>query len=722
MSDKEFIDKTNEAISELVYNKTELQKAYNYYNGKRDPEQFRYLEENFGIGSPTSVEFTPLLKKHVDALVGEYLGTPILPKISCKDSDTISNITREKQLQITQGIVRFLKDHLNNSLLSFIDGKDITDKSIKQQLDKIIQDIDQSFISQYEIAAQNLIQYIMQSRETDLMTKLRQLLTDLLITGYTFFRVKSSASNTNIEIEVLNPLNTFVDRNPESPYVKNSYRCVVRYWMTKSQILAKYGKELSKSDVEDLTDKWKNHQGTATYMRTYMDTVSHNEVQEECYVPGYPDNEYITKRHEMIPVYDVEWLETDDNFKMKRYNTIRIGEEIFILRGEDKKAIRSKDNPNFCTLSVNGVYFLNRSQQPYSLILKCAHLQDRYDLLIYYRDNLIANSGTSGTIMDMSLLPVNLGVQWPERLQKWLAYKKAGIQLIDTAQEGRNDNGNAPINTIFNGFDDTLKSQAVQAIEMAIQSVEQTTSSITGVFRERLNGIEQRDAVTNIKQGVANSFIVTKHYFQQMDLIACEMLLDSLNQAKITWKNGKTGTIILGDKYQQIFTALPEHFTLTDYDIHVISSTQVMEDLQTLKQMIPEFVKSQALAPDIIFEALTAKSLTDLKYKVKKAMQIQKEENNQIMQLQQQLEEAQQQLQQMQQELQKSQQKVQQLDESRLKLEQEKIQLDYQVNWYKAQTDRTFRDRQMDVEEKRTEVEIAQLRDGNPYNDQIKNM
>ena len=92
------------------------------------------------------------------------------------------------------------------------------------------------------------------------------------------------------------------------------------------------------------------------------------------------------------------------------------------------------------------------------------------------------------------------------------------------------------------------------------------------------------------------------------------------------------------------------------------------------------------------------------------------------MQLQQQLEEAQQQLQQLQGELQKSQQKVQQLDEQRLKLEQEKIQLDYQVNWFKAQTDRTFRDRQMTVEEKRTEVEIAQLRDGNPYNDQIKNL
>lgn len=724
MSDKELIDKTDEAIAELVYDKYELQKAYNYYNGKRDPEQFRYLEENFGLGSPTAVEFTPLLKKHVDALVGEYLGTPILPKVSCKDSGTISNITREKQLQITQGIVKFLKEHLSNSILQFIDGKDITDKAVKQQLDKIIQEIDQSFVSQYEIAAQNIIQYIMQSRETDLLTKLRQLLTDLLITGYTFFRVKSSHSGTNIEIEVLNPLNTFIDRNPESPYVKNSYRAVVRYWMTKSQILAKYGKEISKEDLKDLKDKWYDSDGAAVYRRTYGDscTVVAHEENAENPLPGYPDNEYSARRFQLIPVYDVEWLETDDDFVMQRYNTIRIGQDIYILRGKDDKVIRSKDNPKFCSLTINGVYFLNRNQQPYSLILKCAHLQDRYDLLNYYRDALIANSGTAGVIMDMSLLPNNLGVKWPERVQKWLAYKKAGIMWVDSTQEGRNDNGNAPLNTIFNGFDETLKAPAIQAIELAIQSVEQTTSSITGVFRERLNGIEQRDAVTNIKQGVANSYIVTKHWFQQMDLVTCEILLGSLNQAKVTYKKGLTGTIILGDRYQQIFTALPEHFTVTDYDIHVISSSEVMEDLQTIKTLVPELVKLQAITPDIIVEALTSKSLTDLKYKIQKAMKIQKEENNQIGQLTQQLEEAQQQLQQMQGELQKSQQKVQQLDEKRLMLEQEKINLDYQVNWLKANTDKTYKERQMDVEEKRTEIELMQLNDGNPYNDKVKDV
>ena len=490
--------------------------------------------------------------------------------------------------------------------------------------------------------------------------------------------------------------------------------------MSKSQILAKYGKEISREDLRRLKDEWRADDSAAVYRRVYGDTCTVvNEDQNHETIPGYPDNEYSAHRFQLIPVYDVEWIETDDDFVMQRYNTIRIGEEIYILRGLDKTVMRSKDNPNFCSLSVNGVYFLNRSQQPYSLILKCAHLQDRYDLLNYYRDNLIANSGTAGVIMDMSLLPTNLGVKWPERVQKWLAYKKGGIMWIDSSQEGRNDGQQAP-NQIYNGFDDTLKAQAVQAIELAIQSVEQTTSSITGVFRERLNGIETRDAVTNIKQGVANSYIVTRHYFQQMDLITCEILLDSLNQAKVTYKKGLTGTIILGDKYQQIFTALPEYFTVTDYDIHITASSEVMEDLQTIKAIIPEFVKSQQMDPDIIFEALTSKSLTDLKYKVKKAVQVRKEENNQLQQLQEKLEETSQQAQQLQQELQKAQQKIESLDEQRLGLEQQKMQLEYKVNWLKAQSDSTYKDRQMDIEEKRTEIELAQLHDGNPYNDKIR--
>lgn len=723
MTKEELIEKTDKAITELVYSKYDLQKAYNYYNGVRDADQFRYLEEVYGANTPTTLHFTPLIKKHIDALIGEYLGTPIIPKIFCKDSETINNIDREKQLKIAKELRTYLQGHLKNSILNFVNGKNINDGLVEQQLKRIIEDINNSFISEYEIAAQNVIEYIMQSRDTDIMTVLRDLLLDLLITGYAFYRVEHTVGNNNIKIRALSPLNTFIDRNFESPYIKNSYRVVVRSWMSKSQILNKYGKDMTATDRKILEDKWSSIYDTSMYyvkMNEHSGIPCTNGLQADTEVtPGYPDSTSGTTQ-ELIPVYEVEWLETDKDFVMQRYETIRIGEEIYILKGKNDKVMRSKSNPSYCSLSVNGIYFLNRGTEPYSMVLACAHLQDQYDLLHFYRDNLIANSGTVGDWIDLTLIPAELGAELPERLIKWQAYKKQGIGLLDSSQEGRIAAGQAPLNTIFNGFDNTVKQQAIAAIQVAIDSIEQTTSSITGVFRERLNGIEQRDAVTNIKQGVNNSFIVTKQYYHQMDLIVNEMLLDCLNEAKIVYKNGLTGTIILGDKYQKIFTAMPEYFTLTDHDIRIITSSDIVKDLEQIKSVIPEFIKSGGLPPDIIIEAITCKSIPDLKYKIKKAIQIQKDENNQIQQLTKQVEELQNQLKQASEELQKAHQQVEKLNQAKLQLEQQEMQMKYQLEWFNANTDRQYKEDMAEEAKKRTSAEIAQMYDGNPYNDKVR--
>lgn len=723
MTKEELIEKTDKAIGDLVYSKYDLQKAYNYYNGVRDADQFRYLEEVYGANTPTALHFTPLIKKHVDALIGEYLGTPIIPKIFCKDSETINNIDREKQSKIAKELHKYLQGHLKNSILNFVNGKNINDGLVEQQLKRIIEDINNSFISEYEIAAQNVVEYIMQSRDTDIMTVLRDLLLDLLITGYAFYRVEHTVGNNNIKIRALSPLNTFIDRNFESPYIKNSYRVVVRSWMSKSQILNKYGKDMTASDRKLLEEKWGSIYDTSMYyvkMREHSGIPCTDGLQAGTEVtPGYPDSTSGTMQ-ELIPVFEVEWLETDKDFVMQRYETIRIGEEIYILKGKNDKVMRSKSNPSYCSLSVNGIYFLNRGNKPYSMVLACAHLQDQYDLLNFYRDNLIANSGTVGDWIDLTLIPAELGAELPERLIKWQAYKKQGMGLLDSSQEGRLANGQAPLNTIFNGFDNTVKQQAIDAIQVAIDSIEQTTSSITGVFRERLNGIEQKDAVTNIKQGVSNSYIVTKQYYHQMDLIVNEMLLDCLNEAKVVYKNGLTGTIILGDKYQKIFTAMPEYFTLTDHDIRIITSSDIVKDLEQIKAIIPEFVKSGGLPPDIIIEAITCKSIPDLKYKIRKAMQIQKDENNQIQQLTQQVEELQNQLKQASGELEKAQQQVEKLNQAKLQLEQQEMQMKYQLEWFNANTDRQYKEDMAEEARKRTSAELAQMYDGNPYNDKVR--
>ena len=159
MNKEEIIQKIDKAISDLVYEKKSLIKAYNYYHGHRDPDQFSHLESNYGIGTPTSVEFVPLVKKHIDILIGEYLSAPINPRISCKDSVTLSNIHRDKQLKIHTECAKVLKGVLENEIYSSLSGsKEKTqDGEILKQLKVLMEYIDTNFISEYEIAAQNIV-------------------------------------------------------------------------------------------------------------------------------------------------------------------------------------------------------------------------------------------------------------------------------------------------------------------------------------------------------------------------------------------------------------------------------------------------------------------------------------------------------------------------------------------------------------------------------------
>ena len=153
--EQKLIEKIDKAISELVYEKVQVIKAYNYYHGKRDPEQFRHLEENYGIGTPTSVEFIPLVRKHLDVLIGEYLSTPVLPRVSCKDSSTLEKIEKEKTADLNNKIFSDLKSKLKEAVFS--NNYQLNTKADEHRLNEFQESFDLKYMSNYEIAGQNIV-------------------------------------------------------------------------------------------------------------------------------------------------------------------------------------------------------------------------------------------------------------------------------------------------------------------------------------------------------------------------------------------------------------------------------------------------------------------------------------------------------------------------------------------------------------------------------------
>lgn len=386
------IRQINKAINELIYPKVALQKAYNYYHGQRDADQFRHIEENYGIGVPTGISFNPLVRPHIDRLVGEYLGLNPDLRITCKDEETISNILREKQLLISKELFSYLKKYLENNIIASIinDQETTVDPFIEDQLNKIKNNINDSFVSQYEIAAQNILQYLKQSKNIDLENKMNSLLTDLCITGTCYYRVRPSNSKDNIQFEVLNPINTFVEKNPNSNYLADSYRSVVRRYMSVEDIILEYHDYLKDEHIQKLKEENNSYiesDGPSYYIRGTSPEVAgvwnttHTGILGGLEThPLWPGETSRTNRYtypKMWTVYDVEWIEVDyKTGRQSRHEGTRIGEEIYITIGESENVIRTKDDPNKCRLSVNGIFFLDKNGDPNSMIIKTMDLQD----------------------------------------------------------------------------------------------------------------------------------------------------------------------------------------------------------------------------------------------------------------------------------------------------------------------------------------------------------
>ena len=197
--------------------------------------------------------------------------------------------------------------------------------------------------------------------------------------------------------------------------------------MTKEEVLNKYYDELTQEAVNSIMDMEAGMKSMSdTYVVRYTSGKSESQnasmrkgiLQGLEAHPAWSGDASATRLNNLIEVYEVEWLEVEKSSgKLTRHEGVRIGQEVFITRGESEYIVRSSECPDKCGLTINGMFFLDKNGDPYSLILNTMDLQDKYDLLIYCRDNLIASAGTVGDWIDVAFMPEFLGATMPERVQ-----------------------------------------------------------------------------------------------------------------------------------------------------------------------------------------------------------------------------------------------------------------------------------------------------------------
>jgi hypothetical protein len=637
-------------VASLVQPKEHLRTLRDYYNGVRDDKQFSYLTENFGIGTPSSLKFTNIIKPRIDSIVSQLESDAYTYTASCVDNKSVDLIQEEKKgkklKEIEQAMALFTMN-MKSALAK--NQEPIPYSELQNNLNKIKDKYKSNFVSDFEIAAQQVCTYFEKSNDMELRLKLSILVHDLAVLGECYYRVYFDREGSDPIFEVIKPENLFHNKNTNNPFLDGTDAIVHREYMTHKQVAAKYGKYMTPDQMKSL------------FGGTYMSRTARNLNSGLDLAMYYGENDpMLGQKHfnsaYTVEVMHIEWMATNEveldeaeidrlqllnsgfNYKvgdttrrMDRYEGIRIGGSVYLNCGKSEQVPRSSNDPYSCGFSYGGLLNNDRSGRPYSIVAALKDLQDIYDLTMFHRDNLIANSGVKGDRINIAGIPRVLGDDFMTRLFKFIALKKNGIELIDPTEQG------AQLFNHYGSFDNTVDGNSLAAINGIIAQIEHQADTIAGTTPQMLGNISERDAVSNVKTGIKQSLMINQPMFELFRGNQNRIMKSLVDCAQMSYKKGKKISYIAGGE-SYTFNVLPEKFRYVDYAISINYASKDTAKVEQLKLIAKELISAGAVDPDIMIRAIMSDSVTEISQMISKNWAEKKAEQDQLGKMSSQLE------------------------------------------------------------------------------------
>jgi hypothetical protein len=721
-------------ISSLVIEKEHLTTARNLYDGIRGSSEFKYLEKVFGMETPLALTMTPLIKTRIDVLLGLLLDESFTYRATYNDSKTIAKIEEERKAYRAKKIKKRFTELLEKAKK---DPNSIFTEHEKAFTENLLKNLDENFVASFEIIIQKLLKFFEQDQTIGFKQKIKQFFLDLLVTGEAYYRSYVDRVGSDPVLEICKPENIFYSKNTNFQFLSTGRKphvtaIVHRTFMRRSEILQKWGHLLDETAKTQLFGNFSYNTGMSIPNGRVLESLYRfNNV----YDTGLVHNQHTGSLLDTLPVYHVEWLAnneiditeaerkdfqtvedsyTDERsqviygenmgsstpkeiaYRLDRYEGIRIGWDIYLNCGKSKHIQRSNTNIYETTLSYNGVAYNDRNGKPYSLALALKDIQDVYDIIKFYRNNLIANSGVDGSRVNLAAIPKVLGQNFMERLLKFIQLRKQGLELIDPTEEGAN---------LFSHYGDykaSLNPQIIQSLELVLEGLEKEADIVTGINRYMYQAAEVRDAVQNVRVGQQTTSLITKDMYSLVHTSVEHCLTDLISAAQICYKKGKKGSYIIGDK-TLTFEIEKDSFHFTDYNIHVTNTDKEKMKIQKLDALLPELIKAGLVEPELLTDIVISESTTEILGKVQKSMAKKKEENDQLKQLTEGYEQAQEQLKQYEEELKKMQQEMEKLSKQADSFKERDIALRERTEERRL----TLEERRINIQERETAAEVA---------------
>jgi len=743
---KYFEDMARHYIMLLNYDRDNITSARNYYSSVRDEYDFQYLEDIYGMQNPIDLGFTNIIKPRVDALVGLSLLSEPTFQTHYTDKETIAKVKEEKIGAMVNDIFADINNGIQIAQKASADGKDPAKQKggigadTKEFLDNTAKKYGEEFMSSYQIAADHIIRLIETDAEIDLSNVKKEVAKDYFITGEGYTREIYKGEGKDPKIEVILPDYFYSNRPRLDKDLKRTSVVVYRERISPHEVLKKLGDKITKEDAERLFSYYGALSGEELSLNGGSPDAELNAPVDDMHqldtfylktgwING-PLNGPGGYKGPLVDLYHVEWLASTRIpngkggyvYREDRYEAYRVGYDIYIGGRRCDEAPRTKDEPWKTNLSYKGAINASRTGVIHSMVHSMRELQDLYDIIMFFRNNAIANSGVSGSRVNTAAIPKALGKKFMDRLTKWITIRKQGIELIDPTEEG------AQLFQHYGDFDASVDGNTIQSINAVLESLTVQADIVSGVPRQMLGIIEERDAVENVRVGLNQVSILSLEMFREVDRILNRAVQGTLDNFKYSYRNKALQGVYKNGVAMMPFILQPDEFSTTDYKVTVISAGIENAKLMKIQALAKEFVSAGAIDPDVLIKIINNKSIVEIEYLLAKATAKKKEEMQSMGQLEQQLEESQKQVKQLEGEIRRLENNASQQLEGRLELDTKKVEnearfkeKEISLTEAKNKKDNESKARELNIKQDLVDLEREQLVYGPGSSKEIKN-
>jgi len=526
-----------------------------------------------------------------------------------------------------------------------------------------------------EITGSKILNYLMQQQK--IKEKKNDTFKHGLIAGESFLWI--GATNKGPEVKVLNPLNTFYHKSPDTKYIQDGLFAGYKSYMPIVDILNEYGDYMDDADLDKLQSKIANssysgtpmNMGNATsreQMQTYQfdtneDAFWQSQVQGSTTQGQYGENnmnQYMVVHCEWVSQRKIGFLSTINEFNEEQ---VEVVDENFIIPKNAHKEKKFKDGKE-CTYWyyqvgpqlykyeeqwVPQVWEGTRLGQDIYVNIRPKQYQyfsiDRPSVHKLGYHGVVFNNmnADSVSLMDRMKPYQYLYFVVMHKLKKLIAKDQGKVYHFDMTmvpdelglektmyylQEMNIDFYNPLKNMdvagafqrgkVTNSTDMSNMQYIIQYINV-LNYLDTMISDTAGVTRQREGQTSSSQAVTNAQSDLTQSALVTEIYFDVHNKMWEDSLNSLLSLARRYYKDNKKNYLqyVLDDLSMETIMISEDELEDCDLGVFVTDAAKENQVFDTLKQLSQAIIQNEAGSLSHVIGILQGDSLAELKREIK---------------------------------------------------------------------------------------------------------